>query len=179
MKKLILAFGLMLSTITFAQSTGNVSLNVRLYPIQTIMVNPLQETVNLDYTTATDYSAGVSSMQTNHLSVYSTGGFIVSVKSTSASLTNTINSDAISSSDIKIVASEGSSNSMAGVTYSSPVDLSMTTTPLFSNSTGGVAKNFNVKYTAQGDLNAYINKYYNAQNPTVYSTTVVYEIAPN
>ena len=179
MKKLLLLLLIIPMALVAQSNTAEVALNVRLYPIQTIVVNPLQSTVNLDYTTVANYSNGVTTLQPNHLSVYSTGGFIVSVKSEDATLTNTINSDFINSSDIKILASEGSANSLADVTYNSEISLSTTAQPIFSKSTGGVNKNFNITYTAKGNLNTYINKYYNSQNPTVYSTNVIYEIAPN
>lgn len=178
MKKLLLLL-LLLPLVIFSQtSTSIVTLNVRLYPIQTIVVNTTQTSVNLDYTTATNYTNGVTTLQPNHLSVYSTGGFVVSVKSQDVTLTNTINSDFINSSDIKILASEGSANSLAGVSYNSEISLSTTAQPIFSKATGGVNKNFNITYTVKGNLDTYINKYYNSQNPTVYSTTVIYEITP-
>lgn len=178
MKKLILAIGLMLSATTFAQTT-NVNLSIRLFPIQTIEVNPAQANVDLDFQTKANYQNGVVLLQKNHLSVYSTGGFVVSVKSQDDLLTNGINSDNIQSSDIKVVASEGSANALTGGTYSPEVGLTTTPEPLFGNATGGINKNFNITYRAMGNADAYLNKHYNGQNPTVYSTTVVYEIVPN
>lgn len=176
MKNLIalaaLAFGIV--SVSAQQSI----VNVKLYPIQTIVVNPGNKTVDLEYHSEADYNAGVDKDVQDHLTVYSTGAFAVSVKSDQATLTNADASitESINASDIYVTASTGSTNGLATATYNSAVSLTETAQELFSSSTGGVNKNFNVNYAAKGDLNAYVNKYFNAQNPTVYTTTVTYSI---
>ena len=102
--------------------------------------------------------------------------FTVSVKSEFATLTNTINSEKIESEDIKISAAEGTSDPLTGAIYKSGVKLSTTAAELIKSTTGGVNKTFNVKYEARGTANNYVNKYFNAQNPRVYTTNVIYEI---
>lgn len=79
MKKIILT-SLMLAFGIIAQAqnsnTGHVTLNVKLNPIQTLVVNPAQETVDLEYSSKDDYANGVTSgALTDHLSVFSTGRF--------------------------------------------------------------------------------------------------------
>lgn len=178
MKKFIflLATGLGLGTVAAQQAT----VNVRLYPIQTIIVNPgtANQVVNLDYHTAADYANGVNTDKADHLSVYSTGAFAVSVKADAATLesAHTEVTENINSSDIWVTASAGSTNTLTGVTYEPAVSLTQTAQELFSSTTGGVNKNFNVNYAAKGDANDYVNKYFNVENPTVYTTTVTYSI---
>ena len=86
MKRIIVASLIMFAGITAqaqtAPVTDNVTLNVKLHPIQTLVVNESQKTVDLDYKTEVDYATGVSSkVLVDHLTVYSTGGFKVTVRS--------------------------------------------------------------------------------------------------
>src|SRR5690554_6237164 len=62
----------------YAQS-GQTTVNIKLNAMQAILVNDPE--VNLVYTTLDDYNEGVETTKTNHLTVYSVGGFIVNVKS--------------------------------------------------------------------------------------------------
>src|SRR5690606_15026837 len=64
-----------------ASASDLITFNIRLHPIQTIEVTPLQKVVNLDYMTKEDYEKGVDVDQPDHLRVYSTGGFAVRVES--------------------------------------------------------------------------------------------------
>ncbi len=158
------------------KKTAQATVNVRLHPIQTIMVNSGQ-TVNLDYKTELDYAKGVNTTQADHLTVYSTGAFAVTVQSDNEKLTSSdsrVKSD-INASDIWVTASKGS-NTIAEAKFEDPVSLSKSAKPLFSSSVGGVHKNFNVNYKAMGDADKYVNKYFSVQDPTVYSTTVTYSI---
>ncbi|HCO20177.1 MAG TPA: hypothetical protein DIT47_03555 [Flavobacteriaceae bacterium] len=161
-------------------ASASATLNVRLYPIQTIVVNPAQSTVNLDYKTTTDYANGVNSDQKDHLEVYSTGAFAVSVKSSTNQLTNTtFSADNINSSDITITPKPGTAKPLTGATLT-PKQLSTSTTVgevIISSDLGANNATFNINYAAKGDKDNYINKYHNAENPTVYTTTVTYTIA--
>lgn len=152
-----------------------VTLNVRLYPIQTIVVNAGQKTVNLDYITVENYSDGVSLEQQDHLSVYSTGGFAVNVKSSSSTLESIHNdvTENINASDIKVTPALGTS-ALSGSTLNA-INLTDQNQVLISNSIGGVDKTFNITYEAAG-ADAYVNKYFDVENPTTYSTYVVYTI---
>lgn len=181
MKKILLIFALVLtvgfSVTTNAQSNyDQVNLNVRLFPIQTIVVNPGQKTVNLDYSSVANYNDGVSLTLEDHITIYSTGGFEVSVKSSSSTLKSAETSiladiDAI---DIKIIAEEGTSSSLGSNTFPER-NLTDQYEVLISNDTGGVNKNYNITYEAAGG-NDYINKYFDVENPTTYSTYVQYTI---
>lgn len=158
--------------------TDQVALNVKLYPIQTIVVNAAN--VDLEYKTKDDYANGVTVSQGDHLTVYSTGGFTVNVKSETPTLTSLLPAaaaESISSSDILITSAAGTTNSLAGAAYKTEVPLTTTGAQLIQSTTGGVNRNFNVTYKAKGDLNNYVNKYFkDGNNPTVYTTNVIYEI---
>lgn len=174
MKKFILtSFALLgFATVSAQTSTDNVTLNVKLKPIQTLVVNPAQKEVNLLYTTAADYSGGVSSTQADHLTVYSTGGFEVKVKSGDANIVS--GSKNIAANTITITASNGSNNSITGATYT-PVSLSNNDQVIATSATGGVNKNINVTYAGAG-ADTYVNNYIAGQTPTTYTTTLTYTI---
>ncbi|MDQ0477955.1 hypothetical protein [Chryseobacterium sp. MDT2-18] len=169
--------GLFAANAQTATAQTSTTLNVRLHPIQTIVVNPAQNEVNLDYVTAADYAKGVSSDQENHLVIYSTGAFAVTVNSLTDQLTNSaFAGDNINSSDITITPSAGTSKPLAGATVT-PAALSSTAKEVISSSIGANNATFNINYSAKGDNDSYINKYHNVQNPTVYTTVVTYTIA--
>lgn len=166
--------------ISFASQaqTGTATLNVKLNPIQTLVVNPSQTTVDLVYTTKDDYANGVKSAQQDHLSIYSTGGFEVSVKSAGSELTkssagNASPSGNIAANTISIVPSKGNQE-ITGATYTTQA-LSATNQAIVSSATGGVDKTINIEYQG-GDANKYLNHYVAGQTPTVYTTTVTYTI---
>lgn len=106
MKNLIIASFIVLGLSTV--QAQNVTLNVKLKPIQTLVVNNIQTTVNLEYSSKEDYSTGVTSTNADHLSIYSTGGFEVKVKSAAASMATTAGSKTIYANSIQITASAGS-----------------------------------------------------------------------
>src|SRR5690606_5705895 len=123
-------------------------------------------------------NAGVQSDQTNHLTVYSTGGFIVKVSSSVAQLSGSTGTDKIESSGITLTASKGAATITPAF---SPVNLGTVKAPLITSSIGGTDQKFNVNYKAAGN-NAYINKFFKgavAADATVYSTTVTYSIEAN
>lgn len=180
MKKIVLASLMMVFGITAQaqdSNTGTVTLNVKLNPIQTLVVNPAQETVDLEYSSKDDYAIGVTSgALTDHLSVFSTGGFAVTVKSAGTHLTNTVASGAhgdIEAGTIQIVASNGTDaiNSATNNTIS----LSGSEQTLVSSIYGAVDKTINVEYKG-ADANQYINYYVAGQEPTVYTTELTYTI---
>ncbi len=160
-------------------ATGSVTLNVNLYPIQHIEVNTLQSDVNLDYKNAEDYKDGVDVTLDDHLKIYSTGPFAVTVKSTTDKLKGIAgNSEEIDAANIKILASAGKTKALANTQYASAVSLSQGGAELFSNSqTGGNMNTFNVNYKAQHVEDLYMNKYKKGSTPTVYTTNVTYTIA--
>ncbi|CAM3078352.1 hypothetical protein DRF59_06475 [Chryseobacterium flavum] len=171
MNKCILASFALLGTVIL-KAQQNVTLNVRLKPIQTLVVNNAQKVVNLDYVTKDDYANGVSSVNADHLSIYSTGGFQVKVKSANAALQN--GNKNIQANTIQIKASAGS-EAVNGAQYAQNVQLSANETTLVSSSNGGVDKKINIEYKGAG-ANAYLDNYIAGQDPTVYTTELTYTI---
>lgn len=161
-------------SIPLLSDNNRVSLNIVLNPIQTIVVNPMQGNVDLEYVSTEDYSEGVINEQQNHITIYSTGGFEVNVASSDDYLVG-VNKN-ISTSDIKILASQGSNNILHDVNYMSDVSLSSSPTCLLSSSTGGVDQSFNVSYEAAGD-DKYINHFNDKSASTsIFTTIVTYSI---
>lgn len=161
------------------KTSDNVTLNIKLHKIQSLVVNTGQKTVNLEYKEIGDYAGGVTSDQKDHLEVFSTGGFKISAKTSGATLNGTNGNDkTIDVGDVQLLASLGSSNSLNDASMSVK-DLSNTDQDIVSSSKGGRDLKFNVQYKTNHDADAYINHYRNSENPTVYSTQVTYTIAPN
>lgn len=160
------------------KTSDNVTLNIKLHKIQSLVVNTGQKTVNLEYKEIGDYAGGVTSDQKDHLEVFSTGGFKISAKTSEATLNGTNGNDkTIDVGNVQLLASLGTSNSLNDA--SMPVkDLSNTDQDIVSSSKGGRDLKFNVQYKTNHDADAYINHYRNSENPTVYTTTVTYTIAP-
>lgn len=171
MKTTILTLSLLVTALVYGQTSGNVTLNVNLHSIQSLVVNPSQEIVNLDYQTKADYLNGVSSLQQDHLEVYSTGGFKIQIQS--SDLVNP--SETLSMSTITLIASNGS-NTPLGVDYFQTV-LSSSPTTIVSSNLGGADKTFNVEYQGGGS-NQYLNKYHSGEEPTTYTTVITYTISP-
>lgn len=158
MKRLftITLFCIMLFSIQ-AQQSDNVTLNIILRPIQTITVNPLQKSIDLVYDSVDKYEQGDSSRQTEHLEIFSSGGFAVQVSGTSFEMDG----------DIKIIADPVQPNP----TYSfTSVDLNQTPTDLIIGGRGGRQK-FNVTYDNSGGANKYFDKEYKT-----YTSEITYTI---
>jgi len=175
MKKCILASFLLFGFVTIAAQNVNlntVTLNVRLNPIQTLVVNNSQKIVNLDYVTKDDYANGVSSLNPDHLSIYSTGGFQVKVKAANSALQN--GNKSIQANTIRIKASAGT-DGINGAQYAQNAALSGNEINLVTSTLGGVDKKINIEYKGAG-ANAYLNKYIAGQDPTVYTTELTYTI---
>lgn len=174
MGKTILTFAIILMTTAtlFAQS-DKTTINIRLFPIQTLEVNPSQKVVNLDYTTQEDYNNGVRLDEPDHLTMYSTGAFVVKVNTTNSSLQSNSGSD-IPSSDILITPLEGSINPLASAEFSSAL-LSTEPQTIISNDTGGINKTFGINYQAKGNQE-YVDKYVANERFTAFTTDVIYSI---
>lgn len=160
-----------------AQNSGSATLNINLYPVQTIEVTTTGIGIDLDYRTGEDYKNGVNTTAPDHLKIYSTGGFAIKVRSASPELSNTMNqSSSISPRDISITATKGTTYGTENF-KSAKVQLSTADSELITSTVGVVNRTFNINYQAKGN-DAYINKFLKAQDPTVYSTEVVYIIEP-
>jgi hypothetical protein len=163
-----------------AQTSDNVTVNIKFTPIQSIVVNSAQKTVNLVYATKDDYANGVSAEMLNHLEIFSTGGFIVTVKA-SGNFTRTTGDDIIPAGDVLVSATLGEDTSIG-----TPADATGLTTiggkTLITADEGGRALKYNVTYDniAAGKSDAYINKYIHGDSPeSIYTATVTYTITTN
>lgn len=158
--------------------SGDVTLNIKLHKIQSLVVNTGQTTVNLEYKEIDDYAEGVQSKKDNHLIIYSTGGFEIKAASQAAVLTGPDNNLNIDIADILLTASKGNNNDLNTYTFPTDAALTQSGTSLIKSSKGGNNVNFNVNYKAAGN-DKYLNHYVKGEDPTVYTTTVTYTIAPN
>lgn len=166
----VIAFGTVQTATAQTGNEDNVTLNVKLSPIQTLTINS-ERIVNLEYKTTTDYADGVSKQINDHIKIYSTGGFEVKVKSDGPLVGQ---SDNINANDIKITATKGTTNTLSPTFYDeTALEVGVGAT-IFSSATGGVDQTFNVKYAAAGG-NKYVNLY-KGENPTVFTATVTYTI---
>ena len=179
MKKILLFTAILFASITMgnAQNASDVAiLKVRLHAIQSIVVNPSQKFNDLDYTTTDDYSKGVSLLRENHLTIFSTGAFVVQVASSDDQIKRVNGIETIESSGLIVQATDGANDALVGATMAE-VSLSKTPKDFITSTVGGVNKKFNVAYSGLGE-DAYINNYFNDESPTVYRTTVTYTITP-
>ncbi|KIC63442.1 hypothetical protein [Chryseobacterium taiwanense] len=180
MKKFILASFAFLGFATVS-AQNIVTLNVKLKPVQTLVVNPAQTTVDLVYDSKAKYAAGVSSEQDNHLTVYSTGGFEVKVQAAGATMSTTVNgtTKSIDTNSIKVLAAAAGTNALGSATYAPAVALSNTNASLLTSTSGGVNKNIKVTYSG-ASADTYVDNYIadstNSGAETVYTTTVTYTI---
>ena len=176
MKIKLLLILLLISFTTFSQNTDNVTLNIVLRPIQTIIINPTQKNVKLIYDTEDKYANGVSREYTDHIGVFSTGGFIIKVNG-NGDLFN--GSESIPLSDVSITASNGS-NVLSNPTYT-PVILSTDDKKLITSNAGGRNIKYNVTYNnSLGAGDKYINRYFSSDDSqSVYTTTLTYTISPS
>src|SRR5690606_7054093 len=124
-----------------------------------------------------DYINGVELIQPDHLNIYSTGAFVVKVKSNEGNLVNNRYGNKIVSSDIEISTLAGELNPFKGEagTENTKVTLSGTEQSLIQSNVGGVNKTVSIKYKASGN-SSYVEKYINNESPSIYSTQVVYSI---
>lgn len=177
MKKFLVAAIAVLGVTFTSQAQTTTTLNVKLHPIQTLVVNPAQDKVNLNYSSTGDYLNGVVSTQQDHLSIYSTGGFQVKVKSASNSLESTSSAvtSTLAANTIQILASNGTEGINGAEFFSTALQDNVNEGLIIKSLVGGVDKTFNVEYQG-GGANQYVNLYNSAENPTVYSTVVTYTI---
>ena len=177
MKKILLFTAILFASITMVtgQTSSDVAiLKVRLHAIQSIVVNPDQKVNVLNYNSISDYKDGVSVEKVDHLTVFSTGGFVVRVRTSEGSITS--GDKSISSSTLKVIASSGVNNPLTS-NYGSISLKDTDGDKLISNDAGAANNTFNITYAGLGDY-GFINSIVKAGNPTVYRTTVTYTIAP-
>lgn len=168
-----LLFTILINHFGFSQvANGSVSLSLKLYPINTLIVNSSedQRIINLEYKTKEDYLNGVSNVKENHLIIYSTGGYQINVQSGDLISTNNLS---ISASTIEIIPSSGSSIQESAIYNKTP--LGFNESPIVKSNLGGINNTYTIEYKGKGG-NEYLSKYVSNQNPTIYTTNVVYTI---
>jgi hypothetical protein len=159
------------------QTSDEVTVNIKFKPVQSIVVNSDQKTVNLEYNTLQNYQEGVSVTMNDHLDVFSSGGFQVKVK-TNGNFTRVGGTETILASEVKVQAAPGTGNTGDFGSGGLPqVSLSSDEQPLIGGTTGGNFK-FNVTYnnTDAGRNFAYLNKHVRPEETSVYTATVTYSI---
>lgn len=156
---------LLLSTGAFAQSTpvkngkGTATLNVKLYPMISLEVGG-NNVVDLVYKSEADYKNGVSVTKNNHLTVNSTGGFVVKAKAESNLERQA--GGAISAGTITLQLTGGAEKT-----------LSTRKVDLITQTSSARNKKYDVTYKGAGNFN-YVDKYVNGENPTIYTTQITY-----
>jgi hypothetical protein len=165
-----------------AQTTSdNVTVNLKFQPVQSIVVTGTKE-VDLVYANKTDYSNGKSATVNDHLEIFSTGGFVVTVKADNDFTSTSTGAVAIPAEHVKVKATKGSGNNNDYGEGGLP-EVTLSTSPqnFIASETGGTGLKFNVIYDNYGGAgNAYIDKYIHPDvTETVYAATVTYTIATN
>lgn len=163
---------------TLATATDPVTVNIKLNPIQAIEVNAIQKTVDLVYNSIQNYEQGVTSgVLADHLTVYSAGKFVVSVKTDG----NFINGgSSINAVDVTVKATRSAAHSVGELT---DVNLSASDQPLITSaSKGGNGLKYNIEYDNLAGKNfkyAGDEYYTEASGVLTYTAQVTYTIAPN
>lgn len=158
-----------------------VTVNLKFKPVQSIVVNSNSKTVDLEYATKENYRDGVYKTIADHLTVFSTGGFEVSVNAENENFVRTgAGGGTISVSHVILSAEEGSTSNPEFT--SNNVTLSTTPTALITSTAGGNELKYSVTYDnrTEGSDYKYINKYIHSDTPeSVYTAQVTYTIATN
>ncbi len=173
MKKLLLFTAILFASITMgnAQTSkqGTATLTINLQAVQSITVTG---NVEINYTSADDYANGKESTQFTTLSVVSAGGFAIRVQADD--LTN--GTSTMAAENIKVTA-EAIGDAATGATFHDNGTLvkSDGKQALITSTTGGVNKQYTVKYKGDGG-NEYMENF-NAGGTQSYTTTVTYTIS--
>lgn len=168
-------------TVTTGGSLSDqVSLNIVLQTVQSIVVNPLQKVVDFVYESVDDYSDGVTKEMSDHLTIFSNGGFEVTVKSENKHFKLVDGGKSIFVSDMNVTASEGSN-----INYSegfSTITLDNKALKIITSSKGGSGLKYNVIYdNTAGGKNNYLIEYVNKTNANgimeaIFSTDITYSL---
>jgi len=186
MKKSILAVVVVLVAGVFtanAQTSGNVTVNINLKKFQTLTV--YHSNVNIDFETEDHYNSGANSgVLDNHLTVSSTGAFVVKATAVAPELNATTSKElgVAATSPLSIISQAGT-NALENATYVNDVDL-INDTQIASSTKGQFKKDISVQYNAnKGHFinrglieNGYVT---NDMNVNTYKVQVTYTISVN
>lgn len=169
---IILAFIMFAGISVFAQTSGTVNINITLHPIQILKINPAQTEVDLTYTDEDDYKNGVRNLQENHLTIFSTSGYEVSVFSDYASSSSGEAEVQPPSFQIAALLPDAA----AGGINVSNIHLLNYKQNIISSNRPDFGINFDVEYQGLGD-NSYL-KHLHSENleTTVHRTKVTYSL---
>lgn len=156
--------------------TDNVTVNIKFTPIQTIVVNASQKTVEFAYNSINDYNNGAGEITNkDHLTINSSGPF--EVKVTGADFTGGIASKTIAANEIAVLVEKGTNNNISTYGTFSLLALATTSQVLINSATeGGMGLNFNVTYSNPGGANGNYFKGYVDGAEKTYTANVEYAI---
>lgn len=153
MKNLLSIAAVIVSGIFFANTASaqqaNVTVNLHFNDFSTITVNGANNsTVDLYFQTLEDYQNGVETVKQNQLSVASTKGYEIQVKSTSVNFSGSENG-AIDLEDVSVALARNNTSN-----FSAATNLSQTATTVYDSTEntihgGGTPHSFDVKYMAK------------------------------
>ena len=155
-----------------SNKTDATKLQVELKSIQTIEV--ANKPVVLSYKTKEDYMAGVSSTETDHVVIFSTGGYAVKVKADNDLTGNddkTIESKGIF---VRLAPTTNTTKLLPVLSTSSGIPLTKDAKVFFKSGNGAANDKFSVVYEGAGD-GAYLDNYKEGAT-NIYKTTVTYSI---
>lgn len=178
MKKIILFAAILFAGVSVVKAQGlpkeaQTELTLKLGRIQAIIVN--HSAVTLDYITIEDYNKGVKSSQADHLTVYSAGGFKVTVGANDLEETG---GKKVLANTINVTPSAGSKALGTEVFTAKKIGSIATPETIISNTKGGLLLKYNIEY--EGD-NAYkyMDNLLDSEESTEYTASVIYTISPN
>ena len=145
----------------FAQSSGNVTLNVTLTDVLALTVN--DQTVAINFATAADYQTGVTVPKNGQLTVTSNRAYDLKVKA---------NSD-LTAGSLTIPVSNVSvrSTTASGMGTTPTVSLSTTDQAIASNASAAILKSISLEYSTSSNNQSF------ARAAGTYTTVLVYSLA--
>lgn len=156
----------------FSQTSGSVAINISLHPIQILKINPTQSEVLISYENEEDYQQGVVSVQENHLTVFSTSGFEVSVFSSALPEIETQGREVqLTPIQIGVQAPESAS----GAINVGNIQLQHFKQNIISSNRQDFGISFDIEYQGLGE-NIYLEHQSKNMQPSVLSTKVIYSI---
>jgi hypothetical protein len=162
------------------QENNVVTVSLKFKPVQSIVVNPDSKTVDLEYTTKENYDKGVSKKMEDHLTVFSTGGFVVNVRSDGNFKRVGDETKFIPASDMKITVENGTDTETGNFTTQ---NLSTSDLPVITANEGGNELKYSVTYDNTSAESSYkyinINNFHSDTQEVVYTAQVTYTITTN
>ena len=157
-------------------NSSTATVNIIFTPIQTIVVNPDQKTVDFVYNSIDNYNDGAGPITKNdHLTINSSGPFEVNV--TGTDFTGGIAGKTIFASEIAVLVEKGTNNNISTYGTFSLLALATTSQVLINSATeGGMGLNFNVTYSNPGGANGNSFKGYVDGAEKTYTANVEYAI---